>query len=206
MDVVCAEPARSTTFSCERTQVSQPLMALTARQKSSKSALLVATWAMRCIRSRAGFCPYSSFAHHVAEPVVDVVHRHQRGGGLGVLHHRRGPTWVSASSSTAWRSWGLREAMARGHRHAPDLLQRQRARLQHRCRGSASGPWPRPGMASRSVSSACITGRLQLLGEGVLALLPVAGAELVGLEPVEDAQHLGDVAAHARGRSRWPSG
>ena len=39
-------------------QISQPLIALTARQNSSKSTLFVAGLAMRFMRSRAGMSPY----------------------------------------------------------------------------------------------------------------------------------------------------
>src|SRR5207247_3702667 len=49
-------PPSTTTFSWAFTQASQALMALTARQKSSKSSLLVAGWAIRCMRSRGGIC------------------------------------------------------------------------------------------------------------------------------------------------------
>jgi len=38
-----------------------PLIALTARQKSSKSGLFVAGFAIRCMRRRAGRSPYDAF-------------------------------------------------------------------------------------------------------------------------------------------------
>src|SRR5579864_4445753 len=47
------------------------------------------------------------------------------------------------------------------------------------------------GRLSRSVSRVLISGRLQ----GLFALLPVAGTELVGLQRIENAQHFGRVAA-----------
>src|ERR1700743_2351983 len=51
------------------------------------------------------------------------------------------------------------------------------------------------GRASRIASTALmISGR----SEGVLARLPVAGAELVGLQRVEDADHLVDVASDGK--------
>lgn len=53
-------PPLVTTSSCERMQVSQALMALTARQNSSKSTLFEAGLAMRCMRRRAGICEYDS--------------------------------------------------------------------------------------------------------------------------------------------------
>ena len=50
-------PPASTTSSCDRMHTSQPLMALTASEYSSKSALLVAGLTSRFIRSRAGSWP-----------------------------------------------------------------------------------------------------------------------------------------------------
>ena len=49
-------PPSTTAASCDRTHVSQPLMALTARQKSSKSVLFVSGLPIQFILRRAGFC------------------------------------------------------------------------------------------------------------------------------------------------------
>src|SRR6516165_576785 len=99
------------------------------------------------------------------------------------------PTAARASASTASRSRGLRAATAAATATpqrcaSPRLLSPSTAwTLSARSRAGA-------GIASRAASRALMSGRLQRR----LALVPVAGAELVGLQSVEHAQHLVHVA------------
>src|SRR6516162_9987420 len=77
---------------------------------------------------------------------------------------------LAAASATAQICRSLRPGAPAGVSTLPRLSCKSRAK---------------PGSASRMLSRVCISGRLQ----GLFALLPVAGAKLIGLQGIEHPQH-----------------
>ena len=197
--------------------VPQPLTADTASDISSKSSLSMPGLPITFMRSRAGMRLVLAVFDQVQEAVVDVVHAHDGRGRLArassaAAPRLRAPTRPRRCARTS----ALREAMRRGERNAPDLLlsSPERRLGGARCRGSASGRWRSRAARSSSLDGhddlrdsrsgdsgdASRLGLSRRLGrlQGVFALLPVAGAQLVGLQRVEHAQHFLRVAADVR--------
>ena len=200
-------PPSSTTRSWERMQLSQPLIALTARQKSSKSVLL---------RRHLGEALHPQAGRLLA---VLVPTRPCAGSGSRRCSSpsARRPPWrrrpprdrpAAQRVARGWpaRSWGLRAAMAQATATPQSCARVSVPGCSTLCRFSSQVlRRVRDGVAQR-LPARSSTGLLHLLRERLLALLPVAGAELVGLESVEHAEHLVDVAADAQVVHARPSG
>src|SRR5262245_49621094 len=115
------------------------------------------------------------------------------------------PTTAAASATTAARKRALRAAMA------------EATATPQRWASESAPPFitdctlrrmslPASGMAERSASRACMSGRHQRR----LALLPVAGTELARLQRVQHPQHLVYVPSHRQvvdgGKANHPVG
>src|SRR5205809_2927308 len=101
------------------------------------------------------------------------------------------PACSRASSTIAERSTGLRAAIAQAAATPHFWAAFRTPPSSTDCRFSRMS-FAASGRVWRTASVATISGHLK----GGLTLLPVARAELVGLQAIEDAQHLGDAAAH----------
>ena len=127
-------PPSRTTCSWERMQLSQPLIALTARQNSSKSALLVADLGDALHPEPRRLLRVLLAADQMPEAVVDVVHPHQGRRRLGVLDHR-GSDVRRRVLQRGLAELRIAAGDGRGHRHTPDLLLGQ----QHRAAAPRGG-------------------------------------------------------------------
>ena len=166
-------------------------MALTARQKSSKSTLLPAGFDEAVHAQARRPVAVARLLDEVAEAIEHVVHAHDGGrrdrvlddgvarGGARVGQHRLAQPRVARGDRAS-------------RRHAPTLLDAEAALREDRLQVEAEvARRLRDGVPERLERA-----HGQLASSVALALLPVARAELVGLQGVEHAQDLVDVAAH----------
>lgn len=155
------------------------------------------------------------FFHQVAEPVVHRVHAHDGGGGLGVIHKVLVEARSEGIGQDGFAQFGVVDEVGGGQGNAPDLIRGEVFRPEDSLEvqpqilcgighfvaksvnlGHGKKEEGRGRMHQPREEVFELTTRVVLDRQGLFTLLPVAGAELVGLHGIQHAKGFFHAAAH----------